>query len=228
MLCSCELPSGGKDQNMQMTSLGHSAVRFTRAGVTVVVDPGCFSDPDALNGADAVLITHEHIDHVVPDQLRAAAQANADLEVWTNPAVAAQFADLGGRVHTVGHGDTFTIGDIGVHVYGAKHATIHRDMPLVDNVGFLIDGRVFHPGDALTVPEEKVTTLLAPVGAPWAKISELVDYVREVAPQEAYLIHGAVLSDAGLAVHTRLLTGLAGEPYDREIHTWTSGKAADL
>lgn len=213
---------------LRMTTLGHSCVRFDHEGTTLVVDPGIFSDPTATDGAHAVLITHEHVDHVVPDQLRAAAKANADLEVWTNPAVAAQFADLGGRVHAVTHGDSFRVGDLDVHVYGEKHATIHREVPLVDNIGFLIGGQVFHPGDALTVPEEPVPTLLSPGAAPWTKVSELIDYVREVGPEQAYLIHMAVLSEAGVGVHARMLTMLAGEPFDRPIHTWQPGDTATL
>lgn len=204
---------------MEFTKLGHSCVRLRAKGVTLVIDPGAFSDPGAVDGADAVLVTHEHFDHVVPDRLRAALAANPELEVWTNPAVAAQFADLGGRVHAVTHGDMFSVGGaqgVPVHVYGEKHATIHRDIPLVDNVGFLVDGLVFHPGDALTVPEEPVATLLTPAAAPWLKVAEAVDYVREVAPREALLIHDAVLSDAGRQIHTRLLTGLTESP-DRTV-----------
>ncbi|MCF2532356.1 MBL fold metallo-hydrolase [Yinghuangia soli] len=215
---------------MQLTKLGHSCIRIRVKGITLVLDPGALSDPDALDGADAVLVTHEHFDHVVPETLRAALAKNTDLQVWTNPAVAAQFTDLPGRVLPVRHGDTLLIGGqsgAAVHVYGEKHATIHRDIPLVDNVGFLVEGEVFHPGDALTVPDVPVPTLLTPAAAPWLKISEAADYVREVAPRRALLIHDAVLSDAGKEVHTRLLTGLTQGP-DRAVLTPAAGEEVTL
>ncbi|MGW0659948.1 MBL fold metallo-hydrolase [Streptodolium elevatio] len=215
---------------MQLTKIGHSCVRLHAKGITIVIDPGAFNPADVLDGADAVLVTHEHFDHVVPDQLRAALADNPELQVWTNPALAAQFADLGGRVLAVTHGDTFEIGGTGgvpVHVYGEKHATIHRDIPLVDNVGFLVDGEVFHPGDALTVPDAPVPTLLTPAAAPWLKVAEAADYVREVAPRRAILIHDAVLSDAGREVHTRLLTGLTEGP-ERDVVTATPGEPLTL
>lgn len=215
---------------MELTKLGHSCVRIRTGGVTVVIDPGAFSPADAVDGADAVLVTHEHFDHVVPEQLRAALAANPDLEVWTNPAVAAQFADLAGRVHAVNHGDVFSIGGaqgVPVHVYGEKHATIHRDIPLVDNVGFLVDGLVFHPGDALTVPEEPVGTLLAPAAAPWLKLSEAADYVREVGPGRVLLIHDGVLSDGGREVHTRLMT-LLTQTEDRPVVLPPDGVAEQI
>ncbi|MFI6981244.1 MBL fold metallo-hydrolase [Embleya sp. NPDC050154] len=205
---------------MRFTKLGHACVRLTTDAATVVIDPGAFSEPDAMVGADAVLITHEHVDHVVPDTLRAAAAANPDLEIWTNPAVAAQFPDLGGRVRAVTHGDTFEIGGaqgLSVHVYGEKHAVIHPDIAVIDNVGFLIDGRVFHPGDAFTVPEEATPTLLVPAGAPWLKLGDAADYIREVAPEQAFLIHDGLYNDTGLALAERLLTQLAGSD-TRPIH----------
>jgi len=198
---------------MKFTKLGHACVRLTTDQGTIVIDPGAFSEPDAMVGADAVLITHEHFDHVVPEALRAAAEANGDLEVWTNPAVAAQFPDLGGRVHAVTHGDTFEIGGargVSVHVYGEKHALIHPDIALVDNVGFLIDGLVFHPGDALTVPEDPAPTLLVPAGAPWLRLGDAVDFVRAVGPERAFLIHDGLYNDRGIAMTTRMLGGLAG------------------
>lgn len=185
---------------MRLTKLEHACVRLEKDGSVLVIDPGAFSQPDALAGAQAVLITHEHFDHVVPDQLRAAMAAEPGLEMWTNAALAAQFADLGGRVHEAKHGDTFRAAGFDVHVYGSEHAVLHPDIPLIANTGFMIDGEVFHPGDALTVPEDRVNTLLLPVSAPWLKLSEMVDYGRAVDPSRAYAIHDALLSDIGLQV----------------------------
>jgi L-ascorbate metabolism protein UlaG (beta-lactamase superfamily) len=198
---------------MFLTKLGHSCFRVESGGTTLVLDPGSFSDPEALQGANAVLVTHEHPDHVVPERLTAAVRADPDLEVWTNEALAAQLGDLGGRVHAVNHGDTFTVGPtsggpaaggLDIHVHGERHARIHSDIPLIANVGFFLPGAVFHPGDALTVPEEQVDTLLAPAAAPWLKVSELVDWLRSVGPEQAYLMHDAILSEIGLGMIERI------------------------
>jgi L-ascorbate metabolism protein UlaG (beta-lactamase superfamily) len=195
---------------MRFTKLGHACVRLEKDGAVLVVDPGAFSGDDALAGANAVLITHEHFDHVQPDQLRAAMTADPGLELWTNAPLAGQFADLGSQVHAVAHGDTFTAAGFDVHVYGSEHAVLHQDIPLVANTGFLVDGEVFHPGDALTVPEDPVPTLLLPVNAPWLKLSEMIDYGRAVAPARAYGIHDALLSPIGLMVLDNFLPMAAG------------------
>jgi L-ascorbate metabolism protein UlaG (beta-lactamase superfamily) len=186
-------------------NLGHACVRLEHDGLTLVIDPGSFSAPDALDGAQAVLITHEHADHLVPERLQAAAEREPALRVWTNRTVAGQLASLGQRVTAVQHGDTFSIGSFDVLAVGETHAMIHPDVPRVLNVGFLINKQLFHPGDAFTPPEQPVDTLLLPVHAPWSKTAEVIDFARAVKPRLAVPIHDALLSDLGLGLVDRLL-----------------------
>jgi L-ascorbate metabolism protein UlaG (beta-lactamase superfamily) len=200
---------------VRFTKLRHSCVRLEKDGALLVIDPGIWSQaPEALSGAAAVLITHEHPDHLDAGALRAALGSNAGLELWANDSVAGKFAEFGGRVHAVAHGDTFTAAGFDVHVYGRDHALIHRDIPVVPNTGFAVDGEVFHPGDALTVPEDRVPTLLLPASAPWLKASEMIDYAREVAPRRAYAIHDGILNANGLGLVENLLR-LAGDSSTR-------------
>ena len=56
---------------MRLTKYAHACVRVEDGGV-LVVDPGIFTDPEALAGADAVLVTHEHPDHIDVKALTAA------------------------------------------------------------------------------------------------------------------------------------------------------------
>ena len=139
---------------MRLTKLGHACVRLEKDGGVLVIDPGAFSGDNALDGADAVLVTHEHFDHVVPDSMRAALAAQPGLRLWAPAPVAEQFAEFGDRVKVTAHGAEFTAAGFGVHVYGSEHAVIHPDIPTCANVGFLVDGEVFHPGDSYTVPED--------------------------------------------------------------------------
>lgn len=203
---------------MELTKQGHACVVLSEGERRLVIDPGAFTDPAALEGASAVLVTHEHFDHLDPERLRKAMDADPALEVWTNSSTAGQLDGPAGRVHVVGNGDTFTAAGFEVHVHGELHAVIHPDIPRITNVGFLVDGQVFHPGDALTVPEEPVATLLLPVHAPWSKVSEVIDYVRAVDADQAYAVHDGLLNETGLG----FLAGLLGQngpgtptPYSR-------------
>lgn len=197
---------------MRFTKFAHSCVRLEKDGSALVIDPGVFSDAaGALAGASAVLITHEHPDHIDPDAVRAALTADPGLTVWTNPTVSGMLTEFGDQVHEVRHGDDLTIAGFSVHVHGTDHALIHPDIPLVRNTGFLVDGEIFHPGDALTVPSEPVKTLLLPCAAPWLKAQEMIDYLRAVVPRRAYAIHDAILSQAGLGL-AEMLMGVAAKP----------------
>ncbi|WP_208638123.1 MBL fold metallo-hydrolase, partial [Streptomyces murinus] len=112
--------------------------------------------------------------------------------------------------------DTFTAAGFDVRVHGELHAVIHPDIPRITNVGYLLDGgKIFHPGDALTVPDQPVETLMLPVMAPWNKIAEVIDYVREVRPQRAYDIHDALLTDLARPIYDHQIGALGGTDHQR-------------
>lgn len=201
---------------LTLTKKSHSCIRLEKAGRTLVIDPGGFSEQDAAVGAEAILVTHEHPDHFNEERLRAGLEANPAAEIWTLRSVADQLgAAFPGRVHTVGHGDTFTAAGFDVQVHGELHAVIHPDIPRITNIGFLVDDSLFHPGDALTVPDRPVDTLMLPVMAPWNKISEVIDYVREVAPRRAIDIHDALLTDLARPIYDSQIGGLGGTDHGR-------------
>ncbi|MFF9510671.1 MBL fold metallo-hydrolase [Streptomyces sp. NPDC014724] len=202
--------------HLKLTKKTHSCIRLEKEGQTLVIDPGGFSEQDAAVGADALLVTHEHPDHFDEERLRAGMEANPAAEIWTLRSVADRLAAAyPGRVHTVGHGDTFSAAGFEVQVHGELHAVIHPDIPRITNIGFLVDGSVFHPGDALTVPDRPVDTLMLPVMAPWNKISEVIDYVREVGPRRAIDIHDALLTDLARPIYDTQIGSLGRTDHGR-------------
>jgi L-ascorbate metabolism protein UlaG (beta-lactamase superfamily) len=190
---------------MQLTKLGHACVRLRKDDRTLVIDPGGLTpEDDAITGAEAVLITHEHFDHLEADRLRKALAEDPRLTVYTCRAVA-EILGTSDRIRTVGEGDALTIAGFEVSVVGQKHEVVHPDVPPVDNVGFLIDEEVFHPGDAFTVVP--APTLLVPGQAPWMKAPEMIQYLRAVAPQRAYAVHDGLLNEFGLTLLEGQLSG---------------------
>jgi len=191
---------------MLLTKFGHSCVRLEKGGARLVIDPGIWAGPGVLDEANAVLITHEHVDHVDDETVRAALATEPELRLWASEAVASQFSEFGDRVRSVHHGDSFDAAGFDVHVYGSHHALLDTAIPVVPNTGFAVDSEVFHPGDSFTVPEEKIPTLLVPVSGPWLKFSDVAGYLRGFAPERAYWIHDALLNTKGSNLMTNLLS----------------------
>ncbi len=199
---------------MKLTKFPHACLRIEQDGAVLVVDPGAFSEPaDALRGADAVLITHEHMDHVDAGALKAAARPG--LAVYTHPDVAAQLSEVGAEITAVSPGDSFTAAGLPVQVFGDRHAHIHEDVPDIPNNAYLIGGKVYYAGDAFSLPGVEVETLFVPIGAPWMKLAEAIDYVRAVGPERAHPTHDAVLSTAGQGISDNWITQRGGTDYSR-------------
>lgn len=179
-------------------------------GGTVVIDPGSFSGRLVdLEDVRAVVVTHEHGDHWTPEHLADLRQRFPDAPILGPAGVAAAVAatEIGDVIDVVTPGDEREIGGFRLAFFGGTHAEIHRSLPRVDNVGVLVDDRLFHPGDSLEPPGVAVELLAAPAGAPWLKIGETMDFVVAVSPKQAIAIHDAVLSEAGLRIAEARITG---------------------
>jgi L-ascorbate metabolism protein UlaG (beta-lactamase superfamily) len=201
---------------MWLTKFTHACVRVERDGAVLVIDPGTFTEPAALDGVDAVLITHEHADHLDVDKLAGALARRPAVTVHTHPDVVPKLPALAGVVHPVTAGQEFTAAGFAVRAYGGWHAQLHPDVPRVANLGFLVEESVYHPGDSFDVPAgAQVETLFVPISGPWLKLAESVDFVRAVAPRRAYALHDCLLSEAGGKVYDANLAKLAGCDYQR-------------
>jgi L-ascorbate metabolism protein UlaG (beta-lactamase superfamily) len=197
---------------MRITKFGHACVRIETGEQVIVLDPGGFTEPEAVDGATAVLITHEHPDHYSADNLR-----RMDAPIHTIGDVAAvireQAPDLGERISVVAPGQSVDVG-VPATAVGEDHAVIHPDIPRIHNSGFLLeveDTRIYHPGDALTLPDGEIDLLLLPVSAPWLKVGECIDFARASRAPRLVAIHDKIYSDLGLGLVGNLLGGLLDE-----------------
>src|SRR6478735_8593498 len=193
---------------MQLTHFGHSCLLAnfrddSASETTILFDPGTFSHGfEGITGLSAILVTHQHPDHADTERLPALVDANPQAALYADPQTAEQ---LGGPWRAVNVGDEFSIGHLTVRGVGGRHAVIHPEIPVIDNISYLIgDGshaaKLMHPGDALFVPDEPVDVLATPAAAPWMKISEAVDYLRAVAPAHAVPIHQGIVDPSARGI----------------------------
>jgi L-ascorbate metabolism protein UlaG (beta-lactamase superfamily) len=196
---------------MRLTKFGHSCLLVEEGGARVLLDPGLFSEGfETLEGLTAVCLTHQHIDHLDPERVRLLLARNPGVRVVSDEGSAEALGEAGADVEVVHDGDELVLGGLAVRVAGRDHAAVHPVVPVIPNVGYLVGGRLFHPGDALTMPGEPVEVLAVPAGAPWLKLADAVDYLRKVGPRVAVPVHEKVLSEVGISSHYRLLEQLGG------------------
>ncbi|MHC9045887.1 MBL fold metallo-hydrolase [Microbacterium saperdae] len=212
---------------MRVTKFEHATLRIDQSDQTLVIDPGSFTTPlDDLNGLVGIVLTHEHPDHWTPEHLDRLLRAAPGTPIFAPSGVAA--AASGYDITIVSPGQTVTVGDFTLRFFGGTHAVIHSSIPTIENVGVLVNEELYYPGDSYAVPEGiAIDTLAAPLGAPWLKIGEAMDYVLAVKPRRAFGTHDMTLSVAGKTMHRARLQW-ATEQGGGEFFVLEPGASLDL
>jgi L-ascorbate metabolism protein UlaG (beta-lactamase superfamily) len=193
---------------MKITKFEHANFVVEIDDTRLIVDPGSFTAPlGDQRGVVAIVVTHEHPDHWTSEQLRGILENNADAKIFAPAGAAAAMGDEFNAT-VVAEGDVAEVGPFHLAFYGGKHAVIHSTIPVVDNVGVLINNTIFYPGDSYTVPPVDVDVLAIPSSAPWLKIGEAMDFVLEVKPRRGFPTHEMVNSAAGKSMANQRLASV--------------------
>ncbi len=214
---------------MRITHLGHACVLVEMADARLLVDPGTFAgDLSGVRDLDAVLVTHQHPDHLDQDRFPDLVRANPGARVLCDPGSLEVLAGLG--VDAAVHDGPTAVGEVTVTPVGETHALIHDDIPRVPNVGVRLDAdgepSFFHPGDALDAEPGEVDVLAFPLQAPWQRSRDMVGFLRRLAPRHAVPVHDGLLQPRGRALYL----GQAGNlgPERTRIHDLAGAGPTDV
>jgi len=215
---------------LKITHFGHACVQLefdTPEPTRVLIDPGTYSQGfDSSGDIEGLLFTHAHPDHIDMERVPALAKANPGIKVVTDSGCTTILSDHEIAHHVAADGDISSVASVRIDTIAGEHATIHCDMPNVTNNGYVIDERVLHPGDAFIKPSGSVQVLLLPVGGPWMKVGEAIDYLRAVNPQVVIPIHQAGLAPIHQNLHYTLLRNLG--PASCEVVVLEHGVATTI
>ncbi|PIR89496.1 MAG: hypothetical protein COU07_01180 [Candidatus Harrisonbacteria bacterium CG10_big_fil_rev_8_21_14_0_10_40_38] len=179
---------------MKVTKLGHSCLLIEEGAARIITDPGVFTEGfEEVSNISAVLISHEHADHINIPFVKGIVLKNSEVKIFSNESVCKILTEEGIPCSVSGSGESIKIADVLVEGFGEVHAEIHPEIPLVKNIGFLVAEKLYFPGDVFLAPKKPVSVLALPIAAPWAKISEVVEFARSVAPKKCFPIHDAIL-----------------------------------
>ena len=138
---------------MYITKFGHSCLLVEEKGVRIVIDPGEYSTmQNEVREVDAILITHEHQDHMDMGSLKAILANSPDAKIVTNGGAGKMLAKEGIGYQEIRDSESMTIKDVLIEAFGNDHAVIHSSIPIIPNTGFFIANKFFYPGDAFVYP----------------------------------------------------------------------------
>jgi len=210
---------------VKITKYEHATLVLTIGDQQLVIDPGVFLTPPDFANTTAVVITHSHADHWTDQNLALILEKSPDAVIYAPQDVADSATDA--AITVVKAGDAATAGPFTLEFFGHEHATIHESVPVPENVGVLVNDEFYYGGDSYTGPGKPVGTLAAPIGAPWLKVGEAIDYVLEVKPSRAFYIHEMTLSAAGKGMASERLQW-ATEQGGGQYHPLEVGDSLDV
>lgn len=183
---------------MRISKYEHALMVVEQAAAQLVIDPGSYSNLPELQNVVAVVFTHLHDDHTSLEHAQTISRNFPAVKMFGTQEVVEKLTGL--NVQAVYHGDHYEVGPFQIDFYGDLHQVIHRSIPLVQNVGVMINSQLYYPGDSYTFPEQSVEILACPTSAPWLRISDVIDFLDLIRPKKCFATHNALLSEQGHAL----------------------------
>ena len=175
---------------MIITKYPQSCLLIEHKNSRILIDPGSFVAekylPTNFGRIDLVLITHEHFDHLDTKLLQVICEQN-NPEVWANNSVAQLIPGLVTKI--IYEDSVNNLSDMSIKTINIPHMILPNGEPGPENTAYIIDDILFHPGDGIGSPKNKIEVFAAPLAGPDMSPKKAVDFVKLVNPKVVIPIH---------------------------------------
>lgn len=211
---------------MKLTKYEHACLLLEKNGKKAIIDPGAYAKSlGTPTDVVAIVVTHEHQDHLDDAAVKRIVDANPDVKILAEESLADRFKDM--NYHAVAAGIGMEIEPFHFEFFGGKHAEVHPNIPIVDNLGVMVDDTLYYPGDSFSAPHKPVAVLALPTDAPWAKFRESVDFLTEIKPEWAFSTHDIFASEFGYDLIDRMV-GMFGKNVGSDYRRLKIGETVEL
>ncbi len=169
---------------MKITRFVQSCLLIEEQNTRILIDASSEEKDRAFGKLDAVLYTHEHADHFDPEL---AAKFIADgVPVYANASTAKQ---IKGKVNEIKDGQVIKIGDFDIKVIELPHCPMPNGSYGPQNTGYLVNRKLFDPGDGKELVGLKVDNLVVPITGPDISMRDAFDFLRQVEAKVGIPVH---------------------------------------
>lgn len=183
---------------MKIKKIGHCCLIIEVNGVKIMTDPGNYTDgQDFETGINYILVTHEHLDHIHINSLKKVLENNVYARIVTNSSVKKLLEQHGIYCQILEEGE-FKFPAFNLFAKTCPHVEIFPSIAPVQNTGYLVDNKLFYPGDAWLEIDQPVKILALPVAGPWCKMVDSLQYAIRVNPQFVIPVHDGMIKEKNI------------------------------
>ena len=202
---------------MKLTKHTHACLLLDNGQSRLLIDPGEMVElPKDLSNISAVVVSHQHFDHLDLDKLAKVVSANPKLEIITTKAVAAQLTEAGLKHQAVEGRQQLSVGGFNLQLIEVAHAPIYQDSPCqVITIG--VDDFLYYPSDSFVPSQQPYQVLALPTSGPWLKLAEVIDLAKASKSQFVVPTHNYYLTEGGQESAHGRISQLALEADNRQL-----------
>ena len=187
---------------MRISKYMHACLLVENEGDKILFDPGKFTfieglvKPDDFKDLSAVILTHQHPDHMDDESLKKILENNGAAVVITNTEIQSRLAEEGITAELLEEGRR-AVGGFTLEAVAAEHAKL-LNAKTPQNTAYLVNGALLHPGDSYDTSLDVwkgVKVLALPIMAPWTTELETADFASRMQPQQVIPIHDGYAKD---------------------------------